>query len=175
MGALVGSWAGTRTVLLIHPDFLNYILVVMIPVIALITLMNRNIGRQNLSGSFSFSRKYGLGLIAGLVIGFYDGFFGPGTGTFLILFYTVFLHYDFVIANGNTKVVNLASNIAALVTFAAAGKIFYQIAIPAAVCGILGNLIGSKLVILRGSKLIRPVFILALTLLMLRVIWNLLK
>jgi len=175
MGALVGSWAGTRTVLLIKPDFLNYILVVLIPIIAIITVFNRNIGQKNLSGTFSFSRKYGLGLLAGLVIGFYDGFFGPGTGTFLILFYTVMLHYDYVIANGNTKVVNLASNIAALATFAAAGKVLYQVAIPAALFGILGNILGSKLVVLRGSKLIKPVFVLALALLMIRVIWNLLK
>jgi uncharacterized membrane protein YfcA len=173
-GALAGSWAGTKTVLLISPGFLNYILVVLIPVIAIITVINQNMGKINQSAGFSPKRKYGLGLFAGLVVGFYDGFFGPGTGTFLILFYTILLKYDFVIANGNTKVVNLASNIAALITFAAAGKVFYPLAIPAALCGISGNILGSKMVVLKGSKLIRPIFILALVLLMGRVIWNLL-
>jgi uncharacterized membrane protein YfcA len=174
-GALLGSWLGTKTVLLINPYFLNYILVILIPLIAIITVMNQNIGMHNLSGNHSVKRKLWLGVIAGMVIGFYDGFFGPGTGTFLILFYTVMLHYDFVTANANTKVVNLASNIAALVTFAAAGKVLYMLAIPAALCGIMGNLVGAKIVVLRGSKIIRPVFILALTLLMVRIIWNLVK
>jgi len=175
LGALVGSWLGTRTVLLINPYFLNYILVFLIPIIAFITIINQNIGRQNLSASHTGNRKLGLGILAGLIIGFYDGFFGPGTGTFLILFYTILLHYDFVTANANTKVVNLASNIAALVTFAAAGKIFYTLAIPAALFGIMGNLVGAKLVVHRGSKIIRPVFIIALSLLMIRIIWNLFK
>ncbi len=174
-GALLGSWLGTRTVLLIDPYFLNYILVVLIPVIAVITIMNQNIGIKNQSANSTMKRKLGLGILAGLIIGFYDGFFGPGTGTFLILFYTVMLHYDFVTANANTKVVNLASNVAALITFAIAGKVFYLVAIPAALFGITGNLVGAKLVVLRGSKIIRPVFILALTLLMIRIIWNLLK
>lgn len=174
-GALLGSWLGTRTVLLIDPYFLNYILVFLIPLIAIITIMNQNMGIHNQSGTHTIKRKLGLGILAGLIIGFYDGFFGPGTGTFLILFYTLMLHYDFVTANANTKVVNLASNIAALVTFAFAGKIFYLVAIPSALFGITGNLVGAKLVVLRGSKIIRPVFILALTLLMIRIIWNLLK
>jgi uncharacterized membrane protein YfcA len=109
-----------------------------------------------------------------LIIGFYDGFFGPGTGTFLILFFTVLLKYDYVTANGNTKVVNLASNIAALLTFAFAMKIFYYLAIPAAVSGVLGNLTGSRLVVNRGSKIIRQIFLLALIILMIKVIWNIL-
>jgi len=83
------------------------------------------------------------------------------------------MHYDFIKANGNTKVVNLASNVAALITFAASGNIFYPLAIPGAICGITGNILGSKLVILKGNKLIKEVFILALLLLLGRVIYNL--
>lgn len=172
-GALIGSYWGTRTVLLLSPTFLNYLLVALIPIIAVITIFNQKLGRADLSGQFSHTHKWGLGLIAGIIIGFYDGFFGPGTGTFLILFYAVLLKYDFVIANGNTKVVNLASNLASVITFAMAGKILYAIAIPAAMCGIAGNIVGSKMVVLRGNKLIRPIFILALALLMIRVVWNL--
>lgn len=171
-GALLGSWLGTKTVLLIKPDFLNYLLAILIPIIAVITVLNRKIGKHDLSNQIKHSHKYGLGILAGLVIGFYDGFFGPGTGTFLILVYTILLHYDFITANANTKVVNLASNIAALITFAASGKILYEIAIPAAFCGVLGNYVGSRLVIYKGNRLIKPIFILALSLLMLRVIYN---
>ena len=170
--ALLGSWMGTRTVLLIKADFLNYILILLIPIIAVITIVNQNMGFKDKSKEISGCRKYILCLITGLVVGFYDGFFGPGTGTFLILFFTLLLKYDYIKANGNTKVVNLASNLAAVITFAASGNILYKLAIPAACCGILGNLTGSKLVILRGNKFIKRIFIVVLALLMLRVILN---
>ena len=96
-------------------------------------------------------------------------------GMFLILFFTLALKYDFVTANANTKVVNLASNIAAVVTFIAHGKVIFAIGIPAAVAGIAGNLLGAKLVIRRGSSLIRPVFIFTLLLLFGKVLYDLLS
>jgi hypothetical protein len=175
IGALLGSWLGTKTVLLVKPDFLNYLLVILIPIIAVITLFNPKLGKIDLSSQHTHSKKYGLGVLAGLIIGFYDGFFGPGTGTFLILIYTILLHYDFLTANANTKVVNLASNIAALVTFAVAGKVLYPVAIPAAICGVLGNYVGSRMVIFKGNKLIKPIFVLALSFLLVRVIYNIIK
>lgn len=170
--ALIGSWMGTQAVLMVSSSFLNYLLIVLIPVVAVVSFVRKDLGYINHSHKVALKKRMFLGLIAGLTIGFYDGFFGPGTGTFLILFYSIFLHYDFIVANGNTKVVNLASNIAALVGFAMAGKIFYTLAIPAAVCGIAGNVLGSKLVILKGNKLIRKIFILALLLLLVRIIYN---
>lgn len=170
--ALLGSWLGTKTVLMINPDFLNYILIFLIPIITIINLLNKNVGMHNLSSHLSMNSKYILGCLAGLVIGFYDGFFGPGTGAFLILFYTILLRYNYIVANGNSKVVNLASNFAAVVTFAVSGSIYYKLAIPAALCGIIGNIIGSRLVILRGNKLIKQIFLLVLFLLMVKVVWN---
>jgi hypothetical protein len=172
--ALLGSWLGARTALMVSSAFLNYFLIIIIPIITVFTLMNKKIGHTDSAKLLKLSYRMLIGALAGLFVGFYDGFFGPGTGTFLILIYSVLLHYEFVRANGNTKVVNLASNVAALITFATAGKIFYPIAIPAALCGITGNLLGSKLVVLKGNKLVRPVFILALIMLFGRVLYNLL-
>ena len=95
---------------------------------------------------------------------------GPGTGTFLILIYTLMLKYDFVTANANAKLVNLASNFAALMGFIIAGKVLYAIAIPAAICGIAGNLLGSSMVLKKGNKLIKIIFILVLILLMIKIL-----
>lgn len=173
--ALLGSWLGTRTVLIVSSSFLNYLLVVMIPVVTFVSLIRKDFGYQNKAYLISSSTRMLLGGLAGLTIGFYDGFFGPGTGTFLILFYALALHYDLMSANANTKVVNLASNIAALITFVVAGKVYYPLAIPAAACGIAGNIIGSKLVILKGNKLIKKIYIIALVLLFLRVVYNLIS
>ncbi|MCB5288143.1 MAG: TSUP family transporter [Candidatus Cloacimonetes bacterium] len=170
--ALAGSWLGASTALLISGEFLNYLLIVLIPLITVLVLVRKNLGFSDTAHLLKLGYRLILGALAGLIIGFYDGFFGPGTGTFLILIYSVLLHYDFVRANGNSKVVNLASNMAAVVTFAVHGQIWYPIAIPAAVCGIAGNLLGSKMVMLRGNKIIRKVFILALVLLLIRVLYN---
>ncbi len=172
--ALGGSFLGTSAVLLLRPDFLRWLLVVLIPVVAVFTLANRSIGSEDLSHLQPRRRKFGLAALAALLIGFYDGFFGPGTGTFLILFYTLALKYDFVTANANTKVVNLASNIAAVVTFIAHGKVMFALGIPAAVAGIAGNLLGARLVIRRGGSVIRPVFIFTLLLLFGKVLYDLL-
>jgi hypothetical protein len=171
--ALVGSWLGASTALRVSPKLLNYLLVILIPIITVVSLSSRKMGLKNNAHLLKLGYRLTLGSIAGLVIGFYDGFFGPGTGTFLILIYASLMHYDFIKANGNTKVVNLASNVAALITFAVSGSIFFPIAIPGAICGITGNIIGSKLVILKGNKLIKEVFILALLLLLARIVYNL--
>ncbi|MCB5265269.1 MAG: TSUP family transporter [Candidatus Cloacimonetes bacterium] len=170
--ALAGSWLGASTALRISGEFLNYLLIILIPLITVVVLLRKNLGFSDTAHLLKLGFRLSLGALAGLIIGFYDGFFGPGTGTFLILIYSVLLHYDFVRANGNSKVVNLASNMAAVVTFAVHGQILYPIAIPAAVCGIAGNLLGSKMVVLRGNKIIRKVFILALILLLIRVLYN---
>jgi len=170
--ALVGSWLGATTALLVSAAFLNYLLIVLIPLITVITLFRPSLGFTDTAHLLKLGYRLTLAALAGLIVGFYDGFFCPGTGTFLILIYSALLHYDFVRANGNSKVVNLASNFAALATFAYHGQILYQIAIPAAVCGIAGNLLGSRMVIRRGNKLIRQVFILALLLLLIRVLYN---
>jgi len=171
--ALLGSWLGATTALHVSARMLNYLLVVLIPAVAIISLSSRKMGYENKAHLLRTGYRLLLGSLAGLGIGFYDGFFGPGTGTFLILIYASLLHYDFVKANGNTKVVNLASNVAALITFSVSGYVYLPLAIPGAICGITGNILGSKLVILKGNKLIKEVFILALLLLLGRVIYNL--
>lgn len=173
--ALVGSWLGTSTVLLISGDFLRWLLLFIIPIVAVLTIIRKDLGRHNRSHLLKLEYRLLLGSLAGLAIGFYDGFFGPGTGTFLILIYTLLMHYDFMVANGNAKVMNLASNLAALATFLVAGKVWFPLAIPAAACGIAGNLLGSRLVIRNGNRLIRPIFILALILLLGRIVYDLIS
>jgi uncharacterized protein len=172
--ALVGSFAGTKTVLAVKPDFLNILLVILIPVIAAFTLLNKGFGTESRHEEIPEGKRRALAALAGLIIGFYDGFFGPGTGSFLIFFYTVGLKYDLVKANANTKVVNLASNIAALIGFLLDGKVLFAIGIPAAFAGIAGNLLGSRLVLSKGARLIRPIFLFSLSLLFIKIVFNLL-
>jgi uncharacterized membrane protein YfcA len=116
-----------------------------------------------------------LSLLIGFAIGAYDGFFGPGTGTFLMLAFTGLTGFSLATASGNAKVVNLASNIAALIAFAINGTVMLSIGIPAAISGMAGNWLGSGLAVKNKAKIIRPVFGLAVGLLFAKIVWDLLK
>uniref|UniRef100_A0A7C5VNM1 Probable membrane transporter protein n=1 Tax=Fervidobacterium thailandense TaxID=1008305 RepID=A0A7C5VNM1_9BACT len=171
LGALMGSVLGARLVLLI-PDFvLKTILTVLISLAAFFVL----VGRKE-QDDYLFVKNqmqvYLLALLAGFAIGLYDGFFGPGTGTFLIILYVSALKLNHVQASGTAKIVNLASNVGALFTFILNGKVVYSLGIPAAVFGILGNWLGSGLALQKGAIIIKPLMIVVLTLLMLKIVFR---
>ncbi|MCL2169214.1 MAG: TSUP family transporter [Defluviitaleaceae bacterium] len=164
--ALAGSAFGAYIALLTSDEVLRNLLLVMIPIIAVIVIVKRDFGKENRMDTLKTGTILTGAAIAAGVIGFYDGFFGPGTGTFLILIFTIFLRFDLVTANGNSKIINLSSNLGSMVTFIISGHIVFQLAVPAAVFGILGNVIGSRLAIKIGAKIIKPVLIGVLTLLL---------
>ena len=140
---------------------------------AVFLLLKRDFGQEDRSGQFSRAQLMAMALGIGLVIGGYDGFFGPGAGTFLMLAFTGLCRFDLLIASGNTKVANSASNLASLVTFGLAGKVMWSVGIPAALCGIAGNYIGSSLALKGGAKVIRPMFFVVLGLLLARLVYGL--
>jgi len=177
--ALVGSSIGSRLVLLIPVDFIRILLIILIPIIAVFTLLQKNENdnvEKNVNDSLTYFhgiKPYLISAAASLIIGMYDGFFGPGTGTFFILVYTTLLHFDMTTASGNAKVVNLSSNIAALATFLTHKSVFIELGVLCAICSVIGNWVGSGLAVKKGSKIIKPVFIIALLLLLSKVIYDL--
>jgi len=110
---------------------------------------------------------------AALIIGAYDGFYGPGTGTFLLLVFCRVAGMDVRTASGNVKLVNFASNIGAVVTSLIAGKVLVLIGMIAAVFSIAGHYLGAGLTIKNGTKIVRPVILTVLGLLAVKVIWEL--
>ena len=160
--ALLGSVLGARLCLLV-PD---YFLVAALPVLAVFLLFKRDFGLENKADALSGPLLMLLSGLIGLVLGLYDGFFGPGAGTFVILAFTALCRFDLVTASGNAKVVNFCSNLAAFVTFALAGEIVWALGVPAAVCGLLGHYTGSGLALKKGAKAIRPMFFVVLGLLL---------
>lgn len=168
-GALIGSHLGARAALFLSDIYLKYCLVVMLPVIAVFIISRRGFGECNDKKELSPRKVIVLSALSGLIIGAYDGFFGPGTGTFLILVYTSIIGFNIVTASGNAKIVNLSSNVSALVTFIYGNKVLFWAGIPAALFGILGNWIGSGLAIKNGVKVIRPVFLGVLVLLFIKI------
>lgn len=171
--ALAGSAAGARTVLYVNDYIFRIILLIAIPIVAVFVTLKKDFGAENDVESLKPRKVMILSAVIGLGIGFYDGFMGPGTGTFLIFSYTLLLRFDLVTASGNAKLVNLASNLGALVMFLIHGQVYFALAMPAAFFGIAGNFIGSGLALKKGSRIIKPVFLIALGLLILNLIYSL--
>jgi len=169
IAALFGSWIGAKLNMIADENILRFLLMIILPVVAVFVTVRKDFGKEDRTGKVGKRKLNILCLIIGFCVGCYDGFFGPGTGTFLILGFTVFAGFDLLKASGSAKVVNLASNIAAFTTFAFNGQIMWSIGIPAAFFGIAGNIIGSKLAIKKGSKFIRPMFVVILTILFVKV------
>lgn len=170
--AFLGSAIGSKIAVSLDAKILQYILVGGIPIIAVVIFKKKNLSDIK-PRNYSKAKVIILSSIIAFVIGGYDGFFGPGTGTFLILAYTSILGFDLLTSMGNAKLVNLTSNIASLIVFAIEGKILFAIGIPAALCAIAGHYIGSGLAIKNGQKVIRPMLILVLTLLLIKLSWDL--
>ncbi len=116
-------------------------------------------------------RNLGITVAAGLLIGFYDGFFGPGAGSFFVFVMVRFLRFDFVTGTGNAKAMNLGSNIGSLTTFIIAGLVVWPIAIPMAVANACGAFIGSTLAIRNGARFVRWAFLLAAAAVAGRMLW----
>ncbi|NFG24036.1 sulfite exporter TauE/SafE family protein [Clostridium botulinum] len=171
-GALIGSWFGAQIVLLLNEKYLNYCLIIILPIVSLFLLFNRNFGVKN-KKELSNKKMYILSSIIGLFLGAYDGFFGPGTGTFLVICFTGILGFNLITASGNAKIVNLASNFSALIAYILGGKVMFSIGVPAAVCAIAGNYLGAHLAIKNGDKIIKPIIFVAIGLLFIKVIFDL--
>lgn len=169
--SFLGSYVGASFALMISENKLKFIISILIVIAGLfLAFRSRKIKSRN-EINLRVNRKLTASLI-GFFIGMYDGFLGPGTGTFLIILYVYFLSLDHVQASGTAKIVNLASNISALFTFLVNGKVVFYIGLPAAFFSILGNWIGSGLAIKNKEKLIKPVILGILILLAIKIIYD---
>ncbi len=172
VAALIGSPIGALINLAVPEIYLVYILVIIVPLVTIFVMLKKDFGDVDTSNLLSKAKFYSFSILIGFTIGMYDGFFGPGTGTFLIFAYTTLMGFGLMKALGNTKVVNLSSNIAAFVTFAFSGNIVWLVGLPAAVFGIAGSWLGSGLALKNGKKLVKPVFFFVLAILMGKIIYD---
>lgn len=168
--ALVGSSAGSHLVLLVSEGMIEKLMLIILPVVAVYVLWNKNLGDDSKAGTISDGKKFAVSLAAALLLGLYDGFYGPGTGTFLILILTGVARYTMKEAAGTTKLINVASNTAAFVTFLLNGKVLIPLGFVAGIFCILGHYIGSGLVLANGKKIVRPVVLIVLAILFVKIL-----
>ncbi|MCX8058714.1 MAG: TSUP family transporter [Spirochaetes bacterium] len=171
--AFIGSLIGSRLVLLIPTIFIKYLLIILLPIITLLSIIKRDTQLTGLVEEPIFKENINFYIKASLLcflIGVYDGFFGPATGTFIILVYNHILKIDLVHSSGTAKIVNLSSNVAALIVFLIKGVVYIKIGIICAIAGIIGNFLGASFAIKRGSKIIKPIYLFVLLLLFTKII-----
>ncbi len=169
--SLIGSYIGSNLVLLVSESFLRSVLVFVLPVVAAFVLFSKKLGKSDKPFSPQGLKDYFAASIISFLIGGYDGFYGPGTGTFLIISFLWIMKMDINSASANTKIVNLASNISALVVFLINGKVFFTLGLIAIVFSVSGNYLGSQLVLKRGFGIVKPVIILVISILFCKLVF----
>ncbi|MFN0293289.1 sulfite exporter TauE/SafE family protein [Pedobacter helvus] len=158
LSAFCASLLGAYSVSLINNQVIKPIILLVLLLVAVYTYFNKQFGIHQ-HKSHSVKKQVLLAGLFGLIIGFYDGLIGPGTGSFLILVFIAVLGFDFVGASAHAKIVNMATNLAALIYFSSTGHVLYQYAIPMAIFNVLGSFLGAKLALLKGNKFIRIFFL----------------
>ena len=155
--AFIGSIVGVFVVRQVPPDFLRPLVVVMLIVIAIYSVAKKNWGADKKSVHVSH-KNYLLGVVLIFILGFYDGFFGPGTGSFMLFLYLM-MGYGFLGAAANARAANFASNLAAVIVFTTFGLANFSYAVPMGLGMIVGAHFGAKMAITKGAAYVRPLFI----------------
>ena len=168
--AMLGSSLGSRLSLAADERLIRGLLLAVLPIAAFLVLNRRLFPDREQDEEVSPRRTLLVCLISALVIGFYDGFYGPGTGTFLIVAFTVFAKLSVGTANAQAKVINLTTNLTALAVFLRGGTVLAPLGLAAAGCNMLGNYLGSGLAMSKGAKITRPIILGVLALLLVKLV-----
>lgn len=167
--AILGSTIGAKFSLLIDEAIMIKILLVILPLAAFIVL-NKNIFHDSPSEELIINRRtFSIVMLVAFVIGIYDGFFGPGAGTFTIICFTVFGKMSVKNANAQTKLINLTTTLTALIVFLTSNQVLIPLGIAAGICNMVGSWLGAGLAMTKGSKITKPALLLALALLALKI------
>ncbi len=169
--AFAGSMAGAALAATIPKEFFKPFLVFLLLVVAIYTWRKPEMG-MNENLKYTNRKRLLIVAIIGLLIGFYDGIFGPGTGTFLVFFLVSAIGFAFLKASATAKLVNIATNAGAILSFQLTGHIWWQLGLLLAFANVTGAIIGSRLAIRGGSPLVRKVFLAVTFLLIARVAWD---
>ena len=167
-GALFGSALGARLALSVDERALKALLIAVVPMVAVFLFLKKDFGARE--KQYSKRKTAAAALVVSMAIGAYDGFFGPGAGTFMIMAFTQVLGLSLLKACGNAKLVNFSSNLAAVVTFMINGNVRYDLAVPCALCGILGSYVGAGLAMKKGVRIVRPLMLLMIAGLMIKIV-----
>lgn len=158
LSAMAGSYCLTK----VNNYFMKPLLLAILVFVALYTYTKKDLGIHS-EKDHSYNKQVMYSIGSSVTLGFYDGFIGPGTGSFLILAFITLLGFEFLKASAHAKLINLATNLGSILFFAGSGRIIFSIAIPMAFCNAIGGTLGARLAIVKGNKFIRIFFLIIVT------------
>ncbi|BFG69886.1 TSUP family transporter [Sediminibacterium sp. KACHI17] len=158
MTAFVAAFAGSELLTLVSNKYMKPVIFIVLILVAIYTYTKKDFGQQ-VHKKHSDKKVIRLSILISLVIGFYDGFIGPGAGSFLVVAFIAILGFDFLQASANAKIVNLSTNLGSIVLFLLKGSILWTVAIPMAISNAVGGMIGASLAIKKGNQFIRIFFL----------------
>jgi uncharacterized membrane protein YfcA len=167
--AFLGAATGSLLVQQLNPDLLKRLIPILLIIVAVYIWLRPQLGEKDIHPRMTRRR---FDILFGFGLGFYDGFLGPGTGTFLTMAFVLWLGYNLTKATAATKVLNFATNIASLLAFLIFGKIWFIAGLVMGIGQLLGAQAGSKMVIRHGTKFIRPIFLSVVILITLKMIYS---
>lgn len=173
LAALVGSWFGAKVVVYLPPELIRPVVLVLLVAVAIYTFARKDFGK-GADVRPARNREMMIGALIGAAVGFYDGFFGPGTGSFLIFLFVRFIGLDFLSASAVAKIVNVATNLAALAVFSASVEILWKLGLVMASCNLAGALIGSRMALKHGAAFVRRMFLFVVVVLIGKLAYDLL-
>ncbi len=173
--ALAGSTIGAELALLIDDGVFKIVMLFILPLTAAYVFFGKGVSERENAGSLSFVKTVLITVAVAFFIGMYDGFYGPGTGTFMILFLVGAAKLRLSEANGLSKVMNLSTNIAALTVYLMNGKVIYPLGLTAGAFCILGNYLGTRLFTKHGAKSAKPIILIVLTIFFVKTVVELIQ
>ena len=162
---------GARAVSHLHREAVRPLVLGLLVVMAVYTAWRKDFGRLH-APRLRGRRELVAGVGLGAALGFYDGFFGPGTGSLLLFAFVGLFGYDFIAASASAKLVNVATNVVSLAYFAGTGQVLYKIALPMAACNMLGSALGARLAQRRGTGFVRGLFLAVVSAFILKLGWD---
>ncbi len=159
--ALAAAYAGSKVVSITSNQFMKPVIFFMLIIVAVYTYTKKDFGLAA-KKQMSAKKEIIYGGVFALLVGFYDGFIGPGAGSFMVLFFIGILGFDFLKASAHSKLVNVCTNLGSIIFFSANGNILYHYALPMAAFNFAGSFLGSRLAILKGNTFIRIFFLLVI-------------
>lgn len=167
LAAFCGAFAGSWSVTLMSAELLRQLLPLVLFILLIYTLARKDLGREHAPRLAARAELWAASVI-GALVGFYDGFFGPGTGSFLVFLFVRVLGYDFLNASVSAKLLNLSTNGASLILFGLKGHVWWHLTLTLALANVIGSVLGARLALKHGAGFVRSIFILVVALLIVK-------
>lgn len=167
LSASVASFSGAKLISYINVNTFKPVIFVILILITIYTFLKKDLGSVQ-TKTLPLNKQIIFGSIIGLIVGFYDGFFGPGTGSFLILGFVLILGFEFIQASAYAKLINCFTNLSAIIVFIKQGNYILELAIPMAIMNMAGNFVGTRMAFKKGNKFVRAVFLVIVILMIIK-------